>query len=249
MAAQNWTTIQNACLVALSQSPAPYNVIPADFTTQFPQATSYAEDRINTDLALLNTRRRDTSTATGVGSRVVSLSAVTPFITVPESFALFSPAILSIQNATRYPFIATTVDFIDSIWPIEGNIMDPALAYNVGRYWALADDHTIIYAPTANQAYTCEIWGQYRPVPISAANPTTYLSTYYSGLLIAGCMVWLMGALLRNFGAASEDPRAALSWEQEYQTLLSLARSEEARRRQFGPGGSANEAPPASVRG
>jgi hypothetical protein len=232
MAAQTWTTIMNACIVACSQAPAPYNVIPADFVTQFAQATSYAEDRINTDLTLLNTRRSDTSIVTVAGSRVVSLAAVNPFITVPESFALISPnGQGNPALGTRYSFDASTLDAIDQIWPAEATTLAPSLADNTGRLWTLSDDHTIVYAPTAPAAFTCEIWGQYRPAPIAAGTPTTYLSTYYSGLLIAGCMIFLSGALLRNFGQLSEDPQMGLSWEGEYQKLLPLAKSEEQRRR------------------
>lgn len=245
MAAQTWTTIMNACIVACSQAPSPYNQIPADFTTQFAQATSYAEDRINTDLALLNTRRSDTSTRTAAGSRIISLSSVTPFITVPESFALISPAgETNPALGTRYGFDATDLDTIDLIWPTEATTLDPSLANDIGRFWALADDHTIVYAPTAPGVFTCEVWGQYRPTPISPSVPTTYISTYYSGLLIAGCMIFLSGALLRNFGQLSEDPKMAQSWEGEYAKLLPLALSEEQRRRSQGPGWSQNQPTP-----
>lgn len=246
MAAQTWTTIMNACIVACSQSAYPYSAAPNDFiVTQFPQATSYAEDRINTDLALLNTRRADTSTVTVTGSRVVSLSAVTPFITIPESFALITPSGQSSPaSGSRWGFDVASLDVIDLIWPTEATTLAPSLANDIGRFWALSDDHTIVYAPTADASYTCEIWGQYRPTPISAGTPTTYLSTYYSGLLEAACMIFLSGALLRNFGSMSEDPKMALSWESQYQTLLSLARSEEQRRRSQGTGWSANAPTP-----
>jgi hypothetical protein len=246
VAGQSWSTIQNACIVACSQAPYPYSTVPADFIdTQFPQATSYAEDRINTDLALLNTRRADTSTMTTAGSRVVSLANVSPFITIPESFALISPAgQTNPAIGTRYGFDVASLDVIDLIWPNEATTLAPSLANDIGRFWALSDDHTIVCAPTPDDVYTCEIWGQFRPTPISQDNPTTYVSTYYSGLMIAACMVFLSGALLRNFGAMAEDPKMAQSWEAEYERLLPLAKSEEQRRRSQGVGWSADEPTP-----
>lgn len=246
MAAQTWTTIMNACIVACSQAPYPYTSPPNDFVvTQFPQATSYAEDRINTDLVLLNTRRVDTSLVTAAGSRTISASSVSPFIVVPEGFALISPpAQTNPALGTRESFDVASLDVIDLIWPTEATTLAPSLADDIGRFWALKDDHTIVCCPTPDAIYTVELTGQYRPTPISSGNPTTYISTYYSGLLIAACMVFLSGALLRNFGQMSEDPKEALSWEAEYQTLLALAIHEEQRRRSQGPGWSANTPTP-----
>lgn len=237
MAAQTWTTLQNSLLVMLSQSPSPYNVIPADFAVLFPQATSYAEERIYDELVPLNQRTQDTSLTTAIASRTINLTAAAQQLVTVETFSLIYPAGTTLASmGTRIPFESTSLDVIDVIWPQESVTLDPSLADNIGRYWALQDDHTLVFCPTVPAPYTCIITGNFEPIPISATNPTTYLSTFYPALLEAACMVWLTGALLRNFGAQSDDPQTAVSWESVYKTLMETALLEEQRRRLQGQG-------------
>lgn len=240
MAAQNWTSIMNACIVGCSQAPYPYSNPPQDFiATQFPMAMSYAENRAYRDLTLLGTRSTNITLGqpllTTAASRAIAIPQpgvwATPII-VPEGFALISPQGTTNPAAgTRHGFDVASLDVIDLIWPTEATTLDPALADDIGRLWALSDDHTIVYAPTAPGAFSIELTGLYQPAPISAANPTTYLSQWYGELYVDLGMVFLMLALLRNVGAASEDPRIALSWETQYSQDLQAAKSEEYRRR------------------
>jgi hypothetical protein len=240
MAAQTWTTLQQTLLVALSQSPPPYNIIPPDFTALFPQATSYAEGRIYKDLVLLATRTEDsTSLQTTNGNRSLALSTMLPnVVIVQEGLAL-------IQAGVRYWYDKATLDVIDLIWPNISQTMAPASADWVGRYWAPLDNNIIVMAPTPDAAYQAVIPGLFQPTPISAGNPSTYLSTVYPELLEAACMVWLTGALQRNFGSQADDPRQALSWEGEYTKLMTLAKAEEMRRRGLMPDVAAPAAAPA----
>jgi hypothetical protein len=239
MAAQTWITLQNTLLVALSQAVAPYTVIPSDFATLFPQATSYAEQRIYRELVPLNERTQNTSLTTTTASRVLNLTAASQMILTVESFELIYPAGVTNQAlGTRMIFDAANLDVIDLVWPQESVTMDPSLADWIGRYWALLDDHTLVFCPTVNGAYTAIITGTFESIPISAANPTTYLSTFYPEVLEAACMVFLTGYLLRNFGAQSDDPRQAVSFESHYKTLMQSAIIEEQRRRMQGAGWS-----------
>lgn len=260
MAAQTWTTLQNSLLVMLSQSPSPYTVIPADFAVLFPQATSYAEERIYDELVPLNQRTQNTSLVTTAGSRTVDLSQASQVLVTVETFSLIYPAGATIASqapltplpppvaqpgsnapvvgGTRIPFESAGLDLIDVIWPQESVTLDPSLADNIGRYWALLDDKTLVFCPTVPAAYTCIVTGNFEPVPISAANPVTYLSTVYPALLQAACMIFLTGALLRNYGAQSDDPKSATSWEGIYKGLMTTAVLEEQRRRLQGVGWS-----------
>lgn len=245
MAALTWTTLQTELLVALAQAPPPYNVIPADFASLFPRATSYAESRICAEIPLLANRTQDTSLTTTTGSRQLNLSLMTNPLIVQEGLALITPASTAANVGHRAAFEKTTLDFIDLFWPDEATTLDPALADNIGRYWAplntgpvgtitiagSAASSIIVLAPTPSDTFTAECTGLFQPTPISSGNPSTYLSAVFPDLLVAACMVFLEGTLRRNFGAASDDPKQALSWEGQYTTLRDAAAFEEARRR------------------
>lgn len=250
MAAQTWDSIQQACVVACSMAPPPYNVLPDDFAqVQFPMAMSDAELHIYRDMVMLATRTTNivqgVPLLTSAGSREVAIPQTGTPIIVPEGFALIYPAgTTNPALGTRIPFDAGSLDLIDLMWPEEGTMVDPSTADWYGRVWALKDDHTLVYAPTADAAYSVELTGLYQPAPISASNQSTYLSTWYPDLLIDRAMVYLSGALMRNFGAMAEDPKMAMAWEAKYQQDLQGAIAEEQRRRSQGVGWSQNMATP-----
>ena len=99
-------------------------------------------------------------------------------------------------------------------------------------YYALVSDVSIQVAPTPDDNYPLELVYTFRPAGLSSADPggTTYISTTYPDLLIAACMVYGEG-FKANFGAQSDDPRAALAWEALYQSRKATAVTEEMRRK------------------
>ncbi len=231
MATQTWNSIQNALVVMLSQAPPPYNVIPADFTALLPQATSYAEQRIYRELVPLNQRNTDTTLSTVAGSRLINLANAARAVDSIERFALLVAGEL-------YYFDAATLDAIDLAWPNQTLTWAPDQADYLGRYWAMLSDSVIAISPTPDQSYQVNLTGNFVPVPISYNNQTTYLSVMYPELLIAACMIFLTGGLLRNFGAQGDDPKMGLSWEGDYTKLMQSAVFEEERRRMAGVGWS-----------
>lgn len=250
MAALTWATLETELIVALVQAPPPYNVIPPDFASLYPNATSYAESRICAEIPLLANRTQNTQLATVAGSRQLNLSLMTNPLVVQEGLALISPAgTTNPALGARIVFDKATLDFIDQIWPVEATTMDPSIADNVGRWWAplntgpssgvsiagVAASSIIVLAPTPDNVYTAECTGLFQPTPISNSNPSTYLSTVYPDLLVAACMVFLEGALRRNFGAQADNPQSAMSWEAMYTRLKDAAAFEEARRRGLAP--------------
>lgn len=241
MAAQTWSSIKTALLVELSQAPPPYNVVPPDFDALMPQATSYAEERIYREMIPLNQRNLNTSLSTGIARRTVDLSATSQIVLSVERFGLIYPSSVTDPTLGSIQYYdAASLDVIDLIWPDQTQTVDPTQATWLGRYWAMLDDHTIVFSPCVAAAYTIALTGNFTPIPISETNPATYLSTNYSGLLIAACMIYMTGALLRNYGSQSDDPRMALSWNSQYQDLLTGAILEEKRRRMEGAGWSQN---------
>jgi hypothetical protein len=241
MAAQTWTQLQQTFLAITVKAQPPYDptTAPGDFAALLPQATSYAEQRIYTDIPFLGHRASNATLSTTMGKRTVSLSMMInsaggPII-IPESLRLIAPVGSSPQSGTRVPFVRSSTFLIDSVWPIESTMQAPSLTTFATNYWAMVDAQTIIVAPTPDAAYVVEIDGLFQPAPISAANPATYLSTTYPALLEAACMVFLQGALMKNFGAQADNPQSALSWEALYQELMQSAKAEEARRRGIMP--------------
>ena len=196
-------------------------------------------------------RQQNVSLVTTVNSRILNLGSMTNSfggqIIDPEGVALIGPAgTTNPALGTRYPYKMTSLDVIDIVWPQESSTLSPSAAEWLGRWWALLDQNTIVLAPTPDAplgaVYTAEVTGLFQPTPISAANPTTYISTYYPDLFECAIMVFMSGWLQRNYGAQSDDPRQAQSWETQYQTLLPACVQEEDRRRGAGVGWTANRA-------
>ena len=228
MAAQTWTSLQTECLAITSKAQPPYSLPPADFTQHFPFATAYAEERIYRAMPWLTMRSQNTGQQATAGSRTITLPTG---MLVVETVSLLSPVASTLANGTQYPFDKTTLEIIDTIWPNQATTQAPSASDWTGRWWAPVNDITIAIAPTPDAAYTAVITGLTMPTPISSGNPTTYLSTNYGSLMIAGAMIFLAGAMLHNYGAKSGNPEMALSWEAEFKTLLDGATNEEARRR------------------
>lgn len=250
MAALTFNLLGNNLLALLVKQQPPFNItnftsgggaVDAFFAQLYPEAIRYAEARIYRELVLLNQRTTDNSLVTVAASRVLNLSAMTTQVIVPEGLSLITPSGTgSPALGTRVPFDEASLDVIDLMWPIEGVTGTPSITDFTSRMWALLDDHTLVIAPTPDAAYTASITGLFQPLPLSSTTTTTYLSTAYPDLLEAACMVYLCGAILKNFGAKSDNPMQALSWEMEVTKLMGLAKDEEHRRRGLKPNVASN---------
>jgi len=153
------------------------------------------------------------------------------------------------------PALPTTVDYMDAVY--NGVFPEPG-PFGVPERFALRDDQTIIFGPAPDDAYYFDIHGSCRPVPLySAINPDTglsdggqmtFLTAWLPDLFLAAAMVSAAG-YRHNFGAQSDDPRMAVSWEAQFQTLLPSAKNEEMQKKFLGWGmmssRNAPSAPPA----
>lgn len=242
----NYATLQTACLQALVKAQPPSYVPPADFATLFPRAIEYAEARIYRELVLLATRAQNTQLTTAAGSRQIALGTITVpgALVVPEGLALIVPG--SASNPAlgmRVPYDEASLDTIDLLWPVEATTLAPSIADWMPRFWALRDNATVVYCPTADAAYTVEITGLFQLTALSATNTTTYLSQQYPDLLFLACMVFLSGPLIHNWGAQSGDPAQAQSYEMQYGIAKASAEHEELRRRGLVPNIAIQKAP------
>lgn len=228
----NYSDLSAALTVLAQQAQTPYTSLPTDFVTFLPRAIDYAEGRIYRSCVFLAQRSQDSSLTFTPAARALNTAGLTTLLVV-EGLAMIIPAASTPAAGTRVQCDPMSLDFIDSVWPVEATTQTPTLT--TAQYFCLRDDHTIIVAPTPDAAYKAEITGIFRPAAISAVNPTTYLATTYGELLLAACMISVSG-YLRDYGSQSDDPKLAVSWEDQFGKLLTGVEAEERRRRFEGTG-------------
>lgn len=244
MTAQTWDSIKQSAAVALTQQTnLDATTFSATFEIQFPQATSYAENRIYREIPMMGQEQTQTfNSATSSGNRTVDFSSVIPNLLVVDQFFLQA-------SGVNVPYDRVSYDFLMRIWPVQEMTVTPSLTWQGGRYFAPVTETSLAIAPTPDAVYTALMIGPVQPTPISNSNQSTYLSTVYPELLEAGCMVFLTGALTRNFGAQADETGQAMSWEAQFLKLLDAARLQELRRRGLAPDYPMMRAPAAPAGG
>lgn len=219
-------------------------------------------------LDFLATRTTDRSQTTTPGSRSVMIptafivvedfALITPAGAMPDTV-----------GAQRIPFVRATRQWIDFTWPQESQTQAPSQMFDnywavyteqegatpgatvTPQAGAQALPSSVVLRPTPDSSYVAEFRGTFRPqrfdivagfVPTSgfAANPgaTTFLSTYMPHLLLAATML-ISTAYQRLWGAASDDPKMAMSWQAHLEMLIDGASVEELRKKQVVGGWSA----------
>ena len=76
--------------------------------------------------------------------------------------------------------------------------------------------------------------GTYRPEPLSPSHPETFLTEYMPDIFLAASMIFITG-YQRDFGAQSDNPQQAQSWEAQYNNLVKGAMLESLRQKFAGP--------------
>lgn len=227
----NWTSyvvsLGNLLVVATTD---------AGFLTALPNIIDDAEQRIFRELDLLNTMALATATL-NTGTRVLNLPSSKGTFIVVERINVITPATATVADlGTRNPLTPVSHEYLDFTWPSQSGSSVP-------QYFAPFTQSTFILGPWPDQAYPIEVEGTIRPLAISSTNQTTLLSVYFPDLFIAGSMVF-GAAYQKNFGAASDDPKAAVTWEGHYQTLKASADVEEMRKKFVGAGWSSKQPAP-----
>lgn len=215
-----------------------------DFNNILPRIIESAEQRIYREMDFLYTRVVDVATLLTVGSRNATLPSqiilmqsanlvivtgggsyvtedgTTPYVSEDGSTP-YTPETSTSPSYTRIPLEITSKDFIDAIWPIESTL-------DVPQYMALVTNSGVIFAPTPDQPYTLEVTGIFRPSPLSSTNTITYLTLVYPDLFLYAAMIFAAG-FQRDFGAQSEDPKMAMSWQSMYDSVKGSVSEEDQR--------------------
>lgn len=187
-----------------------------------PNVIDDAEQRIYRELDLLSTIVRDTSGTLTANDRNFTFPQ---HIVVSESINVFTPVG---STTNRHQLIPASREWMDAVYP--DNTFDCDCATTVPRYYAMITDQTIIVGPPPSEAYTVEVVGTIRPQALSATNQTTYLTLYLPDLFLAEALVFGYG-YLKDFGAATDDPRSSAGWDKHYQDLWQSANVEENRKK------------------
>lgn len=179
------------------------------------------EQRLYRELQLLNTVVRDSSQAFSLNTPTFNLPSQNGTFVVIQSINAITPAgTTSPDSGTRNQIVSSTKETINYLYP-------NATSSAVPQFFGMVTQNQVVVGPWPDQAYTVEVTGTIRPTPLSSSNQTTLLTTYFPDLWFAATMV-PGAAYLKNFGAASDDPRMAVSWETHVEPLLTSAVKEEA---------------------
>jgi hypothetical protein len=216
-----YSSYQNAIVTQIPSFTSDPN-----FSTILPVAISYAELSIQRDLDFLAYHGLLSLGNTTSGNNLIPV----------PSGVIVTEAVYA--GASNIPLIATSQDYIRSVYGgVSGypEYFCPIGAAS-GATWTPAVQ--ILLGPTPNSAVPLTGYVTQRQAPLSASNPTTFISLNLPDLFWAASMIFFAG-YNRNFGAQSDDPRQAISWSAEYQRLLKGADQEEIRKKFMNQGASA----------
>lgn len=214
----NYTDLVNTISNLVVISPTDPN-----FVQIFPQGITYSEDRLYRELDLLSTVTRDNAPLVA-SNRNFTLPSNNGRFVVTNGFNIITPAGTTVPDSgSRTQMIPVSRDYLDAVW---GSVAGTGLP----TQYAMITDQTIIVGPWPDQNYTLEVVGTIQPAQLSATNTTTFLSLYLPDLLTAAMMIFMSG-FQRDFGAQSDDPAQAQSWQSQYDKLFASALTVELRKK------------------
>jgi hypothetical protein len=191
-----------------------------DFLAILTAIINAGEQRIYRELDFLATVVTDDSLTLAANAR--KLTIPTDFIVV-NAIGVITPAGATYETGELKPLTPVSVDYINAVWPSTQGASVPTV-------FAMLTQWDALIGPASDDAYAVHVIGTQRPEPLSAANSTTFLTQYLYDLFLASSMIFGAG-YQRDFGAQSDDPRLAASWQQQYDALKTPALVEEARKK------------------
>lgn len=208
-----------ASLVSAVASALQVDASDADFLALVPTIFDDAEQRCYRELDLVASSVAVNGTMTA-NDRYFTLPTSDGHIIVIDAINVIDAA------GARHAMKPASRDVVDFFWPSD----TAPSASSIPSIMARVDDTRVLVGPAPGSPWTAEVVGTIRPMPLSASNPTTFLTDYLSDVFFKCIMADANGVLLKNYGAASSDPQQAVSWETAYQIALNSAKSEELRK-------------------
>lgn len=209
-----------------------YDPTDPNFVQILPSAINYAENRIYREADFISTVIRDTGTLTA-NSRDFTLPSNIGQFNVVRQMNCITPANTAPADGTRVPMTPVSTEVMDMLWPSDTAPTTPSIP----RQFAMLTQNNVanqttnaLVGPPPDDTYQVEVIGTVNPTPLSADNPTTYLTLYLWDLMVAASMVFMTG-FQGNFGAQSSNPNEAMSWEAQYSKLFQSADLVDSRQR------------------
>lgn len=215
-------------------------VVPSDdvnYLAALPNIITDAEQRVYRELDLLSTIVTATGALTPNNRRFTlpTPSGGNGTFVVVEQMNVITPAgTTDPELGTRNPMLPVSKEYLDTVWPSVAGAGIPS-------QFAPVSQQNWVLGAWPDAAYTVEVVGTIRPAPLSADNPTTFLTLYLDDVFMAAALVYAAGYQL-NFSAAADNPQAGINWETHLKTLLASAQVEELRKR-FGSQSWSSKAP------
>lgn len=190
-------------LLALIQSAAEND--DTEFVSEIPAFIDRAEDRLSRELDLRGLIVRTS----------VTVTAGSPFLTIPTG-ALYVKNLSLTANGATINLVLKTDEFITDYWPVRSSTS------STPKYYGTYSASTILIAPTPTSTLTGDIAYIKRPVTLSAATSTNFLTDFCGDALLYASMI--------EAGLFMKNPLMAQTWEKRYQftlaALLNTARRE-----------------------
>lgn len=207
-----------------------------NFQGIMPALIDYVEGRLYRELDLPATSYIESAVPCSSGSRAIVLSTTPGEPLAIQVLNIVIPAGATAGSGTRVPLVPVSKAVIDAIYP-------SAASSNCGQpqFFARVSNLELFLGPAPDQAYNTELIATFRPPPLSASNSSTWLTQNLPELMVAGGMVFASG-YMRDFGAQSDNPQMAQSWESQFSALLKSA-NVDAMRMNFESEGWSSEAP------
>lgn len=215
------STIQSLLVVYDPPGVAQLNIV-------LPSMIDYAELRTYRDLQLVNTVVGVPVTlAAGVRALVAPTPPGGSFV-VLQDLEIYTPFTSTVTTGKANQAQRASKEAVLAMWP------DPS-QQDVPQIWANVDNSSLLLGPVPDQNYAAQVYGTYRPAPLSATNQSTILTVNFSDIFVAASMIFGSG-WQRDFSPAGADPQMPVNWEQQYKTLMQGANVEEFMKKSQAPG-------------
>ena len=198
----------------------------ANYVAALPNIIDDAEQMSYRDLDLLNTVFRDSSVALSIGNRNFTEATSTtngPFLVTQQLNVITPAGTTNPDLGTRNSLLPATKEMLDVFYPSN-------IGAGVPVYFAPINQNSFVVGPWPDAGYTVEVVGTQRPAPLSSTNTTTLLSVYFPDVFFNASLV-IGNGYIKNFGAGSDDPQAAVTWKSKYDASLKSATIEEMRKK------------------
>jgi hypothetical protein len=211
-----------------------------NYQNALPNIIDDAEQRIYRELDLFHT----------LGFTLTTTALSNPYVATPSTMtdanSLTGGRTVVVERVGIYTPVGT-FDVVNHLMPMSFEALSFLYPSSIGsglpQFWAPFSQDAIYLGPWPDAVYDIEFDATFRPTELSASNVTTVLTAYFPDLFMAASLVMSAG-YMKNFGSMADDPKAAMSWEQHYQTLMQSAQTEEARKKLTSQGWSPKQPAP-----